>query len=373
VTDAADDPLGLEGIFVEGRWLLERAIGRGGAAVVYRARDATTGGFVAVKFLVLVRDVPPEVRPRLLADLEQEGRLARELSDAEPGVVRALGIGALALPDGIDLPYLVLEWLEGASLDVVLVEATRRGLPPRSLREALRFFDPVVRALEAAHARAVSHRDLKPENVYVVGDLDAPRPLLKLLDFGVAKRAAAPRGLAELARDMQRTGLLPTAFTPHYGAPEQFDRAYGETGPHSDVFALALVLIEIAQGGRRAMRGRVAAELERESKDPERRPTPRAWGLEVSDAVEAVFERAVAVRSEQRYANASEFRVALEAAFEADTHAAQAPAAPLPPPASPALDGPSMRRSPWLRPSRIVALAIGIALALVVAAAFTRR
>jgi serine/threonine protein kinase len=317
--------------------------------------------------------VPPEVRPRLLADLEQEGRLARELSDVEPGVVRALGIGALAQPDGIDLPYLVLEWLEGASLDVVLVEATRRGVPPRSLQEAVRFFDPVVRALEAAHARSVSHRDLKPENVYVVGDVDAPRPRLKLLDFGVAKRAAAPRGLAELARDVQRTGLLPTAFTPHYGAPEQFDRAYGETGPHSDVFALALVLLEIAQGGRRAMRGRVAAELERESKDPDRRPTPRTLGFEVSDAVEAVFERAVAVRSEQRYANASEFREALEAAFESDALAGQAPIAPLAPFASPATEGPPMRPAPWLRPSRIVALALAIAAVLVVAAALTRR
>jgi hypothetical protein len=95
-------------------------------------------------------------------------------------------------------------------------------------------------------------------------------------------------------------------------------------------------------------------------------------GFEVSDAVEAVFERAVAVRSEQRYANASEFREALEAAFESDSLAAHAPVAPPAPLASPALEGPPTQPASWRRPSRIIALALAIGVAVVVAAALTR-
>jgi serine/threonine protein kinase len=360
------DPLGLFGVAVGGRYRLERAVGRGGAAVVYRATDVTTGQPVAVKLLVLVRETPPQFHLRLAAELQREGELAEELSRTESAVVRPLDRGSLPMHDGVALPYLVLEWLEGRSLDAVLVDETRRGIEPRSLEQALRFFEPVLRVLALAHDRGITHRDLKPENVFVVGATATSVASLKLLDFGVAKRATPLRGLGDAAADIQRTGLLPTSFTPHYGAPEQFDRGFGETGPHSDVFAVALVLLEIARGGRRAFSGRDATSLERESKDADVRPTPRTLGLPASDAVEAVFRRALAVRSEQRYPNVRSFVEALDAAFEADREA-RSPSMPrgLSTSAAGARSSPSKSRM-------IVLAAVAVGLVLIVAAAFVR-
>jgi serine/threonine protein kinase len=367
------DPLGLEATTVHGRYRLEHAVGKGGAAIVYRAVDVVTGQPVAVKLLVLVREVPPEYRGRLAEDLVREGELASELARTEGAVVQPLDRGMLPMPDGVELPYLVLEWLQGSSLDAALVDESRRGVHPRSIEQAYRYFEPVVRVLGLAHARGIAHRDLKPENVFVVAATESSVASLKLLDFGVAKRAARAGALGS---DVQRTGLLPSSFTPHYGAPEQFDRAYGETGPHSDVFALALVLLEIARGGRRAFSSREAVALERESKDLDRRPTPRMLGMQVSDAVEAVFQRALAVRSEQRYADARAFAEALEAAFEFDREPASA--RPVGPVASHASNGAAVPGSSAPSPSRrsgarsIVLGAVVLGIVLIVAASVVR-
>src|SRR6185312_6813589 len=117
----------------------------------------------------------------------------------------------------------------------------------------------------------------------------------KLLDFGVAK---VLRGAT-----MSAGAAVAQSFTPGYGAPEQFSSAYGTTGPWTDVFALALIVVELLTGTE-ALQGETVAALAAQSCHDAVRPTPRRRGASVSDSVEAVLERALAVCLEDRYPDA---------------------------------------------------------------------
>ena len=88
--------------------------------------------------------------------------------------------------------------------------------------------------------------------------------------------------------------MAPTAFTPRYGAPEQFNKQRGATGPWTDVFALALVLVECVSG-RKALEGDDPTQLYIASADPAIRPTLRSRGILVPDAVEAALHKALEV------------------------------------------------------------------------------
>ena len=119
-----------------------------------------------------------------------------------------------------------------------------------------------------------------------------------------------------ISKSFERTGGPITAFTPAYAAPEQFSRSYGATGPWTDVFALALVLAEVLSG-REALDGGDVVQLAVSASRQSMRPTPRALGASVSDAVEWAFQKAVAVRPGDRYRSVSEFWSDLRAAVNA--------------------------------------------------------
>jgi formylglycine-generating enzyme required for sulfatase activity len=301
------DPLNLIGKVLENRYRVEALVGEGGSAFVYRAEHLQVGP-VALKFLYTLCNEDSALHDAILADFLQEGRLISELSARTSAIVQARDFGVFR-ESGPPIPYLVLEWLPGRSLDEVLVGETNAGKPPRNLGEAINLLEPVAEALSLAHTRNVVHRDVKPENMLVVEDGAGQR--IKLLDFGIAK--VMERKFAGL----HHTGTSATAFTPHYGAPEQFSKTFGETGPWTDVFGMALVVLEVMRGGQRAFQGDDYMELAKQSCDEEQRPTPHFLKLDVSAAVEAVFQRALAVPSNLRYESMSEFWSALRgAAFQ---------------------------------------------------------
>ncbi len=225
---AIEDTLGLVGTTVGDKYVVEACVGEGGFAVVYRAQHKLWQKPVALKCFKTMMDASPALRERLLKDFVQEGALLTELSARSASIVQARDIGTLTTPSGAWVPYMVLEWLEGATLDALL-EAEGGARRPWSLELTLAVLEPVAEGLELAHRKNISHRDVKPANVFVVGTL--PRPTdtspspemhVKLLDFGIAKvvQSAAEQG-------MTQTGGALTSFTPAYGAPEQFSRARG--------------------------------------------------------------------------------------------------------------------------------------------------
>ncbi|MBX3190749.1 MAG: SUMF1/EgtB/PvdO family nonheme iron enzyme [Labilithrix sp.] len=310
------DQLGLVGTTIADKYAVESVVGQGGFAVVYRAIHNVWKRPVAVKVFNALGDVAPEQRKKLLDDFIQEGALLADLSERSAAICQARDIGTLTTPGGHDVPYMVLEWLEGKPLDAILEEERARNAPLRSLDAAVRLLDPIAEALALAHKKGIAHRDLKPANVFVLLDASGEVAGMKLLDFGIAK----------VVQDAQKMGFTKTAghvtsFTPLYGAPEQFTRTYGATGPWTDVFALALVTAEIVSG-REAMVGDSLVQLACAAADDRTRPTPRTLGVAVSDEVEAIFQRAVAVSPSARWPTAGDFWNALRVAVIGDPMAA---------------------------------------------------
>ncbi len=197
---------------IAGRFVIEREAGAGGMGAVYRAHDRSAGCAVAVKVL--------HARgPRELDRFLREARVLAELD--HPHVVRHVASGTTAEGE----PYLVMEWLEGEDLSQRI---DRGALTPDDALAALR---GACEGLASAHRRGVIHRDIKPSNLFLPGG-DVRR--VKVLDFGVARRAAEARGL---------TGTGALVGTPAYMAPEQARGASGVTAA-VDVFALGCVLFE---------------------------------------------------------------------------------------------------------------------------------
>ncbi len=309
------DPFGWVGHTVAGKFRVDACVAEGGFGIVYRALHVGFGSPVALKCLKLPARLQGAERDRFLEAFLAEGRLLHQLSRSTAGIVQALDVGAAVSPNGVWTPYLALEWLHGAPLDVDLLDRARRGQPGRSLGEAVALLDSAAQALELAHQQGVAHRDLKPGNLFVA-DVGGRR-VCKVVDFGIAKVLA---DVSNLTRAMQETGAAIQAFTPLYGAPEQFDRKYGATGPWTDVFAFALVVVEVMTG-RPALDGADTPQLFVSSMRPDRRPTPRACGLRVTEAIEQLFARALAVDPKARFPSMGPFWHGLVA------EAARAPAA----------------------------------------------
>ncbi len=307
----ATDTLQLIGQTIADKYSVESVVGEGGFATVYKAMHTIWKRPVALKVFKSLGDFSDTDRAKLLEEFIQEGALLADLSARSAAIVQARDIGTLKGPKGETIPYMVLEWLEGSTLESVLADEKAKGLPLRSMREAVRLVEPAGEALALAHRKGIAHRDVKPGNVFVLGD---PRGdcTVKLLDFGIAK---VVNDAQKMAGSFTKTSGKVTSFTPAYGAPEQFSRTHGSTGPWTDVFSLALIMAEIVTG-RDPLDGDDFVQLAVASGNTERRPTPRTLGADVSDQIEAVFAKAVAVKPTERYQSGGDFWNALRQALD---------------------------------------------------------
>src|SRR6187402_1292967 len=295
-----EDVFGIVGSVIASAYHVEGVVAEGGFGVVYRAHH---GGFrapVALKLLKVPQQSAAQ-QAELLELFRAEAELSFRLAASIPAVVRPLHVDAFTTADGRFVPYLVLEWLEGLTLDALIVSRRHQGLPPVGLRKLVRLLTPVARALERAHrfsgpdgTLAIAHRDIKPENIFIAQV--AGEEVVKILDFGIGKvRSAASQVAGRLSQD----GRAPMSFTPAYGAPEQWaPRHYGQTGPWTDVWGLALSIVEVL-AGRPIINGDPAAMMGI-ALDPQRRPTPRNEGVDLPAEVEAVFARALALDPRDR-------------------------------------------------------------------------
>jgi eukaryotic-like serine/threonine-protein kinase len=215
---------------LRGHYKIVRRLGQGGMGVVYAAEDQKLGRLVAIKLL-------PEATRQDPAALERFWREARTASSLNhPGICTIY-----ELNESGDQPFIVMELLEGESLDKLHY---RRSMPyPRLLDFGVQVSD----ALDAAHRKGILHRDIKPGNIFL-----SPSGQVKILDFGLAKieegyAAPSDNGNATLAEPHDLLTSPGSAVgTIAYMSPEQ---ARGETlDARSDVFSVGVVLYELATG-----------------------------------------------------------------------------------------------------------------------------
>ncbi len=208
-----------------GRFVIEREVGRGGAGIVYRARDLKTDLPVALKVLAGEAGVAPDDEARL----EQEGELLSELR--HPGIVRMVASGVL---DETGQPFVAMEWLDGEDV------SARQRRKPLSMRQAVELAARVSDALVAAHDIGVIHRDIKPGNIFLCDGAAADSMSLdvipKVVDFGVAAKS-----------DLRITRSGDVVGTPAYMAPEQA-RGDALVDARCDIYALGATLFELLAG-----------------------------------------------------------------------------------------------------------------------------
>jgi hypothetical protein len=312
------DTFCIEGSVQAGTFRVEQAVAEGGFAVVYRAYHLAFRAPVALKCLKIPPTLSRADQATFLEQFRAEAELLFRLSARIPAVVRPLHAGTLEGASADFVPYLAMEWLEGSTLEELLQRRMDEGRGPFPLDELTRLLIPAAEGLHQAHSFptpngkiSVLHRDLKPANVFVAS-VDGVRTT-KLLDFGIAKVKSAATAIVGKVSVQQ--GTL-AAFTPCYAAPEQWaPHRYGQTGPWTDVWGLAITMVEAALG-RAPVDGDHAAMLGAVL-DPEVRPTPRTHGLDVPEAVEAVFRKALAVDPRERYLAIADYYADLRRALRA--------------------------------------------------------
>jgi tRNA A-37 threonylcarbamoyl transferase component Bud32 len=217
---------GMEGATLDGRYLIERELGRGGIGAVYFARDQKLLGKPVVIKILLEQlgdeETAAWVRRKFRQEIEALARLDH------PGVVGVLHAGELA--DG--RPYIVMQYIEGSSLRSAM---RREGV---AFARVANIFRQVGHALSNAHEHGIFHRDLKPENI-MLQSIGEEEEYVKLIDFGIAT-----------VRDSTLTANHATtevAGTVAYMAPEQL---LGRPSAASDIFALGVIAYEMLTGSR---------------------------------------------------------------------------------------------------------------------------
>ncbi len=329
--DAATDPeggaaFGLGPGVKVGEYTVLDKIGSGGMGEVYLAEQAVIARRVAIKVL----------KAPISADDSLVGRFRREAESvnriAHPNIVDIFAFG--------ELPgrrhYLVMEYLEGENLK------DRIGRAPRIAGdELMTIFDPVLRALSAAHREQIVHRDLKPDNIFLVRSKH--ERTVKLLDFGIAKL---------IGHGVERSSTEQYLGTPAYMAPEQWDTAR-QVDARCDLYSLGVVLYEAVTGQlpftSKELPGLMAAHMF----SP---PLPPSELASVPPQLEAIILACLAKRPDDRPQSADELLARLRAvgASAADSApielARTTPAGrtPLPPPQR----LPSAPSDSGLRPAR---------------------
>lgn len=270
-----------EGMMIDGRYQIERELGRGGIGVVYLARDQQLMGKpVVIKILleqVFETDADGWVKKKFRQEVEALARIDH------PGVVGVLQTGEMA--DG--RPFLVMQYIEGRNLRSVMKP---EGM---NLSHVAHIMRQIGQALTSAHDRGIYHRDLKPENIMLQA-LGEDEDHVKLIDFGVAtvkdSQVAANRATTMVAG------------TVGYMAPEQM---IGKPSASSDIYALGVIAYEMVTG-RRPFNPDSPYQLLEMQRDGVR-VKPSDLRPSLNERAQAVILKALSFEQQERHARARDF------------------------------------------------------------------
>ena len=263
-----------------GKYLILQRIGRGGMGFVYKAHDPVLKRDVAIKTMLREVSDDADLRSRFLREAQSAGGLRH------PNIVTIYDLGE----DNEGIPYIAMEFLTGTDLEHLIKNKVE--LP---IQKKIDIVIQTCYGLGYAHANGIVHRDIKTANIRLLDNGE-----VKIMDFGIAKMTAS---------HFTRTGMI--MGTPHYMAPEQI-RGEKVDG-RADIFSLGVVLYELLTF-RKPFPGdnptTVLFKIVHENPEPLTDVSFTApEGLE-----QAVF-KALAKKSDERYASCEEFASDLLQAF----------------------------------------------------------
>jgi Tfp pilus assembly protein PilF len=256
-----------------GKYDVEGVIGRGGMGVVYKAVDSQIGRYVAIKMITSDGD------ESLIARFKSEARSTGSLQC--PNIVTVYDVGE---QDGN--PYLVMQFLEGPSLESMLKKGSSLTLP-----ECLGIVIDVCTGLGYAHQRGVIHRDIKPANIIVLQD-GINDGMAVIVDFGIA-RIVGDTGLTKANQ------VIGSIF---YMSSEQLQAK--ELDNRTDVYSLGVVLFQLLTGSLPFEANEAAATFHKILNDPP--PLLSTYLKEYPAELDAIMSRVLAKKREDRYATAQD-------------------------------------------------------------------
>ncbi len=280
-----------------GKYEIRRELGAGAMGVVYEGWDPGIARRVAIK-TVKGADLQGAEAEQTLARFRHEAQAAGRLS--HPNIVQIYEFGDIQ--DSADgsggTQFIAMEFIEGRELKDYFDSDERFKLP-----EVVRIMGELLAALGHAHKNGIVHRDVKPANIILLGD-----GTVKVADFGIAR--------IESSNLTQAGSVL---GTPAYMSPEQF---MGQTvDPRSDLFSAGVVLYQFLTGEKPFV-GSVTTIMHKVLK--EQPLAPSELNVQVPRAFDALLQKALAKRPDERFQSAQEFIAAIEAAAAGHTAAADA-------------------------------------------------
>lgn len=311
----------------KGNYKLQNLIASSHMSVVYRALDLASNRPVAIKILA---------DDKYLWRFKAEAELGYLLTMTNIASTIRAEMNGETLPNGLTVKYLVMKWINGASLGDLIRDHREHPIPtPELLQFTVKLLQKITPALERMHAANIIHRDLKPNNIRFNNDaLDKDEPYL--LDFGIAKWVQEQTTPATDETE-ERTKVWEAPGTHKYMPPEQWD---GEAIARSDQYALAMLVYEVlsdgyspfeksissppSTGGSTGSEGRKRFDWERAHR--ELQPVPiQEYRPDMPQSVWQVLLRAMNKNPVMRYENVTKFTAEF-------IKAVQQPSAPVAPP-----------------------------------------
>ncbi|MGH7155500.1 MAG: serine/threonine-protein kinase, partial [Acetobacteraceae bacterium] len=277
-----------------GKYQIRGTLGRGAMGVVHDGWDPLITRRVAIKSVRLPDHPDPDTQDEI-ARFRREAQAAGRLS--HPNIVAVYDYGETS-----ELAYIVMEFVDGPTLKSLLDKQERFGIA-----EIRRIMKDVLTGLQYSHQRGVVHRDIKPANVMLTATGQA-----KIADFGIARIESS---------SMTQAGTV--LGTPAYMSPEQFMGQVVDA--RTDLYSAGVLLYQLLTG-ERPFEGSMTAIMHKVlNTEP---PLPSQLAVTAPPLLDAVVQRAMAKRPDDRFSSADAFAEAITAALDA-------PATPAPPPEPP--------------------------------------
>ena len=263
-----------------GHYTIQRLLGRGGFGYVYLATDARGQRYAIKQGLDLSQDA--------IMQLGQEVAVQRMLSHTNLAQIFETFTERPA-PQVVDYIFVVMEYVEGQSLEELLDQRLAQKRGPFTENEVSGWISQLLQVLDHAHQRKIIHRDIKPGNIMLLPD----GRTIKLIDFGIVK-------IGRAGTKTQRGAL---GVSPGFSPPEQYAKA-GTTDAPSDIYAVGATMYCL-------LTGQVPAEATSIISGVEQLVDPRQHTPTLSAQIGSVIVKAMSINMADRYQSASEMLAAL--------------------------------------------------------------